>query len=98
MQNVKESTRNVQTLSERFLAVHLKGLFAAFIEARCVSHVKNERICERNLFVARRVARREAGKLCEEGITGHKARQLLGIALHMARPFTHTHTLGGRRR
>lgn len=72
--------------------MHLMGLFAAFIEARCVSHVKNERICERNLFVARRVARREAGKLCEEGITAHKARQLLGIALHMARPFTHTHT------
>lgn len=82
--------------------MHLMGLFAAFIEARCVSHVKNERICERNLFVARRVARREAGKLCEEGITGHKARQLLGIALHMARPFTHTNTgrekeVGGRR-
>lgn len=53
--------------------MHLMGLFAAFIEARCVSHVKNERICERNLFVARRVARREAGKLCEEGITAHKA-------------------------
>lgn len=35
----------------------------------------------------------EEGKLCEEGITAHKARQLLGIALHMARPFTHTHIL-----
>lgn len=41
----------------------------------------------------------DGGKLCEEGITAHKARQLLGIALHMAsyeesrsRPFTHTRT------
>lgn len=77
------------------------GLFAAFIEARCVSHVKNERICERKLFVAMRGEggrRYQAwGKLCEEGKgTAHKARQLLGIALHMAsyeRPSTHTHTL-----
>lgn len=75
------------------------GLFAAFIEARCVSHVKNERICERKLFVAtgeggERRRCQAWGKLCEEGKgTTHKARQLLGIALHMAsyeRPSKHT--------
>lgn len=42
------------------------GLFAAFIDARCVSHVKNDRICERKLFVA---MRGEGGGGAERGVS-----------------------------